>query len=150
SRRDQRPRESEKENILCRSHRRTAFQSRRHRQAQTEKHDRLQYRWQACTPYRYPFKVTGAHTYVQDLRLPDMVHGRPVRPPAFGATLVAVEESSVKDVPGLIKVVAKGNFVGVVCEREEQAIRAARDLKVTWRGSQVLPPMSELHAALRR
>src|SRR5215831_4387186 len=75
-----------------------------------------------------PFKVTGAHTYVQDLRLPDMVHGRPVRPPAFGARLVAVEESSVKDGPGLIRVVAKGNFVGVVCEREEQAIRAARDL----------------------
>src|SRR5262249_55760087 len=51
---------------------------------------------------------------------------------------------------GLIKWVAKGNFVGVVCEREEQAIRAARDLKVTWEGSQVLPPMSELHAVLRR
>src|SRR5262249_23157289 len=97
-----------------------------------------------------PFKVTGAHTYVQDLRLPDMVHGRPVRPPAFGARLVAVEESSVKDVPGLIRVVAKGNFVGVVCDREEQAIRAARNLKITWEGSQVLPPMSELHAALRK
>ena len=40
--------------------------------------------------------------------------------------------------------------MGVVCEREEQAIRAARNLKVTWEGSQLLPPMSELHAALRR
>ena len=97
-----------------------------------------------------PFKVTGAHTYMQDLRIPGMVHGRLIRPPAFGAKLIAVEESSVKDVPGLIKVVANGNFVGVVCEREEQAIRAARNLKVAWEGSQVLPPMSELHAALRR
>src|SRR5262249_54089424 len=66
-----------------------------------------------------PFKVTGAHTYVQDLRLPDMVHGRPVRPLAFGARLVAVEESSVKDVPGLIRGVSKAIVVGVVCEREE-------------------------------
>ena len=97
-----------------------------------------------------PFKVTGAHTYMQDLRIPGMLHGRPIRPPAFGAKLIALDESSVNDVPGLVKVVVKGNFVGVVCEREDQAIRAARNLKVTWEGSQVLPPMSELHAALRR
>jgi xanthine dehydrogenase molybdopterin-binding subunit B len=55
-----------------------------------------------------------------------------------------------KGIAGLVKVVVKGNFVGVVCEREEQAIRAARDLKVTWEGSQVLPPMSELYATLRK
>ena len=97
-----------------------------------------------------PFKVTGAHTYMQDLRIPGMLHGRPIRPPAFGAKLIALDESSVNDVPGLVKVVVKGNFAGVVCEREEQAIRAARNLKVTWEGSQLLPPMSELHAALRR
>src|SRR5262245_14443835 len=97
-----------------------------------------------------PFKVTGAHTYMQDLRIPGMLHGRPVRPPAFGAKLITVDESSVKDVPGLVKVVVKGNFAGVVCEREEQAIRAARNLKVAWGDSQILPPMSELYAALRK
>ena len=97
-----------------------------------------------------PFKVTGTHTYMQDLRIPGMLHGRPIRPPAFGAKLIALDESSVKDAPGLVKVVVKGNFAGVVCEREEQAIRAARNLKVTWEGSQLLPPMSELHATLRR
>ena len=97
-----------------------------------------------------PFKVTGTHAYMQDLRLPGMLHGRPVRPPAFGAKLASVDESSVKDVPGLVKVVVKGNFVGVVCEREDQAVRAARNLKVTWDGFQALPPMSELYAALRK
>jgi nicotinate dehydrogenase subunit B len=57
---------------------------------------------------------------------------------------VRVDESSVKDISGFVKVVVKGNFVGVVCEREEQAIRVARDLKVTWDGPQTLPPMSDL------
>jgi nicotinate dehydrogenase subunit B len=97
-----------------------------------------------------PFKVTGTHAYMQDLRIPGMLHGRPIRPPAFGAKLVGVDESSVKDFPGLVKVVVKGNFVGVVCEGEDQAIRAARDLRVTWDGSQALPPMSELYATLRK
>src|SRR5262245_64280983 len=54
--------------------------------------------------------------------------GRVVRPSAVGAKLVSVDESSIRDVPGLVKVVVKGNFVGVVCEREEQAIRAAREI----------------------
>ena len=53
-----------------------------------------------------PFKVTGAHTYMQTFAYP-MLHGRPIRPPAFGAKLIALDESSVKDVPGLVKVVVK-------------------------------------------
>jgi nicotinate dehydrogenase subunit B len=97
-----------------------------------------------------PFKATGAHIYMQNLRIPGMLHGRPVRPPALGAKLVRVDESSVKDISGLVKVVVKGNFVGVVCDREEQAIRAARDLKVIWEESPSLPPMSELYATLRK
>ena len=91
-----------------------------------------------------PFKAAGVHVYMQNLRIPGMLHGRPVRPPQLGAKLVRVDESSVKDISGFVKVVVKGNFVGVVCEREEQAIRVARDLKVTWDGPQTLPPMSEL------
>ena len=97
-----------------------------------------------------PFKATGAHIYMQNLRIPGMLHGRPVRPPALGAKLVRVDESSVKDISGLVKVVVKGNFVGVVCDREEQAIRAARDLKVIWEGSSSLPPMTELYTTLRK
>ncbi|MGV8286927.1 xanthine dehydrogenase family protein molybdopterin-binding subunit, partial [Pseudomonas aeruginosa] len=79
-----------------------------------------------------PAKLTGQLTYVHDMRLPGMLHGRVVRPPYTGADvsaplgsgLLAVDESSVAGLPGLVKVVVIGDFVGVVCEREEQAIRA--------------------------
>src|SRR5207247_8416957 len=87
---------------------------------------------QTCALPIFPLKTTGAHIYMQNFRLPGMLHGRAVRPSAVGAKLASVDESSVKDIPGLVKVVVKGNFVGVVCQREEQAIRAARDLKLTW------------------
>ena len=69
-----------------------------------------------------PTKVSGEHIYLQNLRLPGMVHGRVIRPSSVGAKLINVDESSIKEIPGLVKIVAKGNFVGVVCEREEQAI----------------------------
>jgi len=84
-------------------------------------------------------KVTGTFPYVHNVRVPGMVHGRTVRPPAIGARLVSVDESSVQSVPGLIKVVRRGNFLGVVAQREEQAIAAARQLKVTWSEAQQLP-----------
>lgn len=80
-----------------------------------------------------PAKVTGTHEYVHLVRVPGMAHGRVVRPPTIGATLVSVDEGSVRDVPGLIQVVRLGNFLGVVAEREEQATRGARQLKAGWR-----------------
>ena len=61
-----------------------------------------------------------------------MVHARNVKPPFAGATLVSIDESSVRNIPGFVKVVSKGNYVAVVCEREEHAIQAARQLKVNW------------------
>jgi CO/xanthine dehydrogenase Mo-binding subunit len=61
-----------------------------------------------------------------------MLHARNVKPPVAGAKLVAVDESSVRGIPGFVKVLTKGNYVAVVCEREEHAIRAARQLKVSW------------------
>ena len=78
------------------------------------------------------------------MKVPGMVHARNVRPPFAGATLVSIDESSVKNIPGLIKVVSKGNYVAVVCEREENAIRAARQLKVQWQKPATAPfPASE-------
>lgn len=107
-----------------------------------------------------PAKLTGQLTYVHDMRLPGMLHGRVVRPPYTGADvsaplgsgLLAVDESSVAGLPGLVKVVVIGDFVGVVCEREEQAIRAARQLKVRWKDWQGLPPLEpdRLEDTLRR
>jgi CO/xanthine dehydrogenase Mo-binding subunit len=86
------------------------------------------------SPRRYdvPPKVDGSLKWAVDARVPGMVHARNVKPPVAGAKLVSIDESSVKGMPGFLKVVSKGNYVAVVCEREEQAIQAARQLKVNW------------------
>jgi CO/xanthine dehydrogenase Mo-binding subunit len=79
-----------------------------------------------------PAKVNGAQRWAVDMKAPGMLHARNVRPPVVGATLKAIDESSLKNVPGVVKVISRGNYVAVVCEREEQAIQAARQLKVEW------------------
>ena len=91
-----------------------------------------------------PAKVDGTQRWAVDMKVPGMLHARNVRPPVVGATLKAIDESSVKNVPGFVKVVSRGNYVAVVCEREEQAIRAARQLKVEWTPPSTPPfPASE-------
>ena len=65
---------------------------------------------------------------MQDLRLPGMVHGRVVRPPHYGAQLEAFDEAKVRAMPGVVAVVRDGSFLGVVAEREEQAIKAREAL----------------------
>src|SRR5207237_2614820 len=86
------------------------------------------------SPQRYdiPAKVDGSLKWAVDVKLPGMVHARNVKPPVVGATLISVDESSVRGMPGFVKVVSKGNYVAVVCEREEQAIAAAKALKCNW------------------
>ena len=98
------------------------------------------------SPQRYdiPPKVDGSLEWAVDAKVPGMVHARNVRPPVAGATLISVDEASVKSIPGFLKVVSKGNYVAVVCEREEQAVRAARQLKVNWQKPTAAPfPTSE-------
>src|SRR5438876_1055987 len=85
----------------------------------------------------------------QPLRVPMMLHGRVIRPPKIGSTLVSIDESSVSGVAGLVKIVREGNFLGVVAEREEQAIEAARLLKVEWTGGRTLPDYNDLHLSVR-
>jgi len=96
-----------------------------------------------------PRKVSGQSSFIQDVQVPGMVHGRLVRPPSPAAQLLEIDENSVKDVPGLIRVVQRGNFIGVVAEREEQAIQAARQLQVKWQESALYPRMQDLFTALR-
>ena len=91
-----------------------------------------------------PGKCTGGFTYMQDYKVPGMLHGRVVRPPALGATLKSVDESSVKDIPGLVKVVRVANFLGVVCKGEWAAIKAARQLKAEWTAWDGLPEQAKL------
>ena len=96
-----------------------------------------------------PEKMTGQFTYMQDFKVPGMLHGRVVRPAAIGATLLSVDESSVKDVPDLVKVVRQGNFLGVVAESEWGAIRAAQKLKASWSNWEGLPEQSKLWEYVR-
>jgi CO/xanthine dehydrogenase Mo-binding subunit len=106
------------------------------------------------SPRRYdiPAKVDGSLKWAVDVKLPGMVHARHVRPPVAGATLVSVDESSVRNVPGFVRVVTKGNYVAVICQREEQAIRAARQLKVNWQkpSTRPFPSSDDLFAYMRR
>jgi nicotinate dehydrogenase subunit B len=93
------------------------------------------------SPQRYdiPPKVDGSAKWAADVKLPGMVHARNVKPPFAGAKLISIDESSVRNLPGFVKVVSKGNYVAVVCEREEQAIAAARQLKCNWQKPATAP-----------
>ena len=99
------------------------------------------------SPQRYdiPAKVDGSLKWAVDVKLPGMVHARNVKPPFAGAKLVEHRRIvRAAACPGFVKVVSKGNYVAVVCEREEQAIRAARQLKVNWEKPATAPfPASE-------
>ena len=96
-----------------------------------------------------PPKITGEFTYVQDFRLPGMLHGRVVRPPAMGATLQSVDESLVSGIPGLVKVVRQNNFLAVVAENEWDTIQAAQKLKATWSAWDGLPDQNKLWEYIR-
>src|SRR5437764_8754492 len=104
-----------------------------------------------------PAKATGEPVYVHDVRVPRMLHGRVVRPPyagvdagAFvGTSLIAVDEASVRNIPGLVAVVRIGDFVGVVAEREENAVKAASQLQLSWKPTPTLPDLKDIEIALR-
>ncbi len=96
-----------------------------------------------------PALVTGEFEFVHNVRVPGMVHGQVVRPPAVGAKVVSVNESSVRTMPGVVKVVVKGDFVGVVAEKPWQALQAARALAVTWSDGSGLPAHQTLFDFLR-
>jgi nicotinate dehydrogenase subunit B len=88
-----------------------------------------------------PRKVAGAPTYVQDMEVPGLLHARTSRPPSYNAELLSVDVEDVKKMPGVVAVVRDGRFLGVVAEREEQAIRAQRRLtrNAQWREAATLP-----------
>jgi nicotinate dehydrogenase subunit B len=94
--------------------------------------------------------VTGQFEFVHNVKVPGMLHGRVVRPPEVGATVGSVDESSIRELPGIVKVVVKGNFVGVVAQKPWQAMQGAERLKVSWNQGPVLSPQADLYAGLRR
>ena len=100
-----------------------------------------------------PDKVSGKYVYIQHLRLPGMLHGRIVRPRGqtaygSGAKVATLDESSIAHIPGA-RVLRKGEFVGVVAEREWDAVRAARELKITWDMPAVMPGNADLYERMR-
>ena len=98
-----------------------------------------------------PAKVTGGAAYVQDIRLPGMLHGRIVRPPRYGSKLDKVDEAAVKAMPGVIAVVRDGSFLGVVTEREEQAIKAREALikSAVWTPGPELPDPARIFDVIK-
>jgi nicotinate dehydrogenase subunit B len=94
--------------------------------------------------------MTGTFEFVHNVRVPGMVHGRVVRPPESGATVVSVDKKSVESVPGLIQVVVRNNFVGVVAQKQWQAAQAAKTLKVTWKPGPGLPAQKDFYDSLRK
>ena len=94
--------------------------------------------------------VTGRFEFVHNGRVEGMLHGRVVRPPTPGATVTSVDEGSVRGVPGLVTVVVKRDFVGVVAEKLWQAIQGAATLRVTWATGAALPPQHEIYQWLRK
>ena len=97
-----------------------------------------------------PAKLTGGAAFVQDLRLPGMVHGRVVRPPSHGATLRQIDSGAAVGMPGVLKILHDGSYLGVIAEREYQAITAMRALAAAaeWDEQPTLPDPGDMFATL--
>jgi nicotinate dehydrogenase subunit B len=93
-----------------------------------------------------PAKVTGGAAYVQDMRLPGMVHARVVRPPSYGARLMECDTSAVEKLPGVVKIIRNGNFLAVVASGEFQSVKAMRALAAAtkWQEEPGLPKQDDL------
>jgi len=97
-----------------------------------------------------PAKVTGAAAYVQDMRLPGMLHARVVRPPSYRAKLLQLDVSNIEKMTGVVQVIRDGNFLAVVAYREFQSIKAMQALSraAKWQEQAALPQPARLHEYL--
>ncbi len=98
-----------------------------------------------------PAKVTGGPAYVQDIRLPGMLHARVIRQPSPGARLLDFDTSVVERMSGVVKVVRDGSYFAVVAGKEWQAIKAMRALAAaaSWQESEVFPDPATVLETLR-
>ncbi|WP_424630132.1 molybdopterin cofactor-binding domain-containing protein [Bradyrhizobium sp. SYSU BS000235] len=98
-----------------------------------------------------PAKVTGGESYVQDMRLPGMLHARVVRPPSYGAKLDSVDLAAIDAMPGVMKTIRNGDFLAVVAKEEFQAVKAMRALAVSahWLEKPSLPANKPLPDVIR-
>ncbi|MET0167105.1 MAG: molybdopterin cofactor-binding domain-containing protein [Vicinamibacterales bacterium] len=93
--------------------------------------------------------VMGRFEFVHNVKVPGMLHGCVVRPPEVGATVGSVDESSIRELPGIVKVVVKGDFVGLVAQKPWQAMQGAERLKVSWTRGTQLSSHADLYSRLR-
>lgn len=98
-----------------------------------------------------PGKLKGHVAYVQDLRLPAMMHGRVVRPPSPGARLLSVDKAAVARLPGVLEIVHDGRFLAVIADEEYRAVKAAKALAraARWDVPAVLPAGRDVAALVR-
>jgi nicotinate dehydrogenase subunit B len=94
--------------------------------------------------------VMGRFEFVHNVKVPGMLHGRVVRPPEVGATVGSVDEGSIRELPGIVKVVVKGNFVGVVAQKPWQAMQGSERLNVSWTRGTPLSPHADLYSEIRK
>jgi nicotinate dehydrogenase subunit B len=93
--------------------------------------------------------VTGAHAFVPDMSRPGMLYGRVLRPDRIGATLVSMDDSAARAMPG-VRVVRDGNFVGVVAPDERTASRAVEAIRAEWRRLDGQPSSASIYEHLKR
>jgi CO/xanthine dehydrogenase Mo-binding subunit len=96
-----------------------------------------------------PSAVTGRLEFVHNVRVPGMLHGRVVRPSGVTATLASVDEQSIAGMPGVVRVVRRGDFLGVVAEKPWQAMQAAARLRAVWKDGPSLPAQAGFYDRLR-
>ena len=93
--------------------------------------------------------VTGRHRYPSDIKLPGMLYGKVLRPPAFGATLTSLDTQKAEQIPG-VTVVHDGNFVGVTAPSPRVAQSALVALSATWKPAPRQPSGVELFQYLKK
>ncbi len=97
-----------------------------------------------------PTLMTGRFEFIHSVRVPHMLHGRVVRPPGMGAKVASVDRASVQHITGLVKIVVRKDFVGIVAETQYEAMLAARQLVVRWNEGPELPPQADFFDHIRR
>jgi len=119
--------------------------------APTKSPDRYEIIGRSIPRLDIPAKLTGGAAYVQDLRRPGMLFGRVVRPPNYNSELVEVDLEPIKRMPGVAACVRDGRFLGIVAEREEQAIAAREALskRAKWNLNPSLPTQNQIQAFLK-
>jgi nicotinate dehydrogenase subunit B len=93
--------------------------------------------------------MTGVFEFVHHVRVPEMLHARVVRPPGMGATVENVDEASIRNIPGIVKVVVRKNLVGIVAVKQHHAVLAARQLAVRWNPGPSLPRQQDFFESMR-